>query len=181
MSNENVEEYSEDENILKEEEDVTRYDGITDDDIVLKEDEIVCCSINRIPSLDHYFENDVLYGLPYGLYSIDGKHLYIRRNIPSRCYRIDLEEAQRKRMRIPLQVENGNIVYARADLLIKYYRIYSIAEMCRIFKQYEQEVQQQQNQPLETAQQQQHGCKTAVITTALAILSTILIALVLHH
>lgn len=165
MSNENEgfgtqEQYSEDENILKEEE------------------VLLICASRCLDTLYYYTENDKQYDLQRFMYYIDDKYLYISQNLENRYYRYNLECARRNKKRIPLRMMNGNIVLARADLLTADNQYLT---RTKDIAQYLNQVTQQQNQPLETTQQQQHGCKTAVITTTLALLSTILIALVLHR
>ena len=151
----------------------------SEDENILKEEEVTCCCTRGLNPLFYYKENDKQYDLQPFTHYFDGKYLYISRGIANRYYRYDLEEARRIPLRIPLRMSNGNIVLARADLLTADEQYFTQTK--EVAQQPNHETQQP-NQPLETAQQQQGcGCKTVTITTALALLSTILIAVVLRR
>ena len=151
MSNEDVEQYSDDENVLHEE-------------------EVLCCCTRSLNPLFYYKENGKRYDLQPFMYYTDDKYLYISRNVANRYYRYDLQEARRKRMRIPLRNEIGTIVLARADLL----------DGDNQYLTRRKDVSQELNR-LNQSMRHNSRRKIAVITTTIALLSTILIALVLHR
>ena len=74
MSNEDVEQYSDDENVLHEE-------------------EVLCCCTRSLNPLFYYKENGKQYDLQPFMYYTDDKYLYIRHNVANRYYRYDLQEA----------------------------------------------------------------------------------------
>ena len=146
----------------------------SDEKYVLHEEEVTCCCTRGLNLLFHYKENDKQYDLQPFAHYFDGKYLYISRNIANRYYRYNLEEARRDRMRIPLRMSNGNIVFARADLLtVDNQYLTRTKEVA----QYLNHETQQHNH----AKQHSSFCNTATITTALTVLSTMLIAIILRH
>ena len=156
MSNDNEEQYSEDENVLNEE-------------------EVMLISAYRLlNTLYYYTENDKQYDLQPSMYHIDDKYLYISRNLENRYYRYSLVSARRNKKRIPLRMKDGNIVLARADLLTADNQYLT---RTKEVTQYLNRISQQQNH----VKQHSSFCKSATMTTALTVLSTILIAIILRH
>ena len=158
----------------------------SDEKYVLHEEEVTCCCTHGLNPLYYYTENDKQYYLQPFAHYFDGKYLYISRSIANRYFRYNLEEARRERLRIPLRMSNGNIVLARADLL-RTDELY-ITQMKYITQQLNREYDASREtlrslelSERETHQQEGYICKSATITTALTVLSTMLIALVLHH
>ena len=145
----------------------------SDDDNLLVEEEVLCCVTRGLNPLFYYTENDKQYDLQPFTHYIDDKYLYISRNVANRYYRYSLVSARKKRMRIPLRMKDDNIVLARADLLTSDNQYLT---RTKDVAKYLNHVTQQNN-----TKQHVSCCNTAAITTALTIMSTILIALVLNH
>ena len=146
----------------------------SDEKYLLNEEEVTCCCTRGLNPLFYYKENDKQYDLQPFTHYFDGKYLYISRNIANRYYRYNLEEARRIPLRIPLRMSNGNIVFARADLLTVDNQY--ITQMKEVAQYLNHETQQHNH-----TKQHSSFCKTATITTALTVLSTVFIALVLNH
>ena len=149
-------------------------DLCVDDKNIWKREDLICNLSFPTQVLFNYIENESVYRLHPTTYYIEGQYLYLSQCHGDKYSRYDLEEARRKGMRrIPLRMANGNTVFARADLLTSDYQLIGREHINQ------QDLMRQRRQ--QQQRQQQHGCKTAIITTTVAIMSTILIALVLHH